>query len=173
MMNNKTYNVLFLCSGNSARSIMAEAMLNAAGGGRFKAFSAGSHPTGEVNHFALEQIADIGYPVDNLRSKSWQEYAGPNALHMDFVITVCDKTAGESCPHWPGQPVTAQWSFRDPAAVVGSDSEIRHAFAVVCREIKTRLDLLMSLPIQRLEKLALQRELDKIGQGEQGIAMHD
>lgn len=172
-MNDKTYNVLFLCTGNSARSIMAEAILNAAGRGRFKAFSAGSHPTGEVNHFALEQIADIGYPVDSLRSKSWQEYAGPNALHMDLVITVCDKAAGESCPHWPGQPVTAQWSFRDPAEVEGSDDEIRHAFAVVCREIKTRLDILMSLPIHRLEKLALQRELDKIGEGKQVSKLQD
>lgn len=166
-MSDKSYNVLFLCTGNSARSIMAEAMLNVSGRGRFRVFSAGSHPTGEVNHFALEQIEEIGYPLDNLRSKSWHEFAGPDAPHMDFVITVCDKAAGEVCPHWPGQPMTAQWSFRDPAAVQGSVEEIRRAFAVVCREIKTRLDIFMSLPIHKLDKLALKRELDKIGNDKQ------
>ncbi|MCU6435248.1 arsenate reductase ArsC [Undibacterium sp. Jales W-56] len=163
-MSDKVYNVLFLCTGNSARSIMAEAMLNAAGQGRFKTYSAGSHPTGEVHRFALEQIAAIGYPLTDLRSKSWNEFAADEAPHMDFVITVCDKAAGEVCPHWPGQPVTAHWGFSDPASVQGSDVEIRHAFAMVCREIKTRLDILMSLPIQKLAKLALKRELDKIGE---------
>ena len=163
-MSDKIYNVLFLCTGNSARSIMAEAMLNVAGRGRFKTFSAGSHPTGEVNHFALEQIQAIGYPLDNLRSKSWDEFAGPEAPHMDFVITVCDKAAGEVCPFWPGQPMTAHWGFKDPAAVDGTDAEIRLAFAKVCREIKTRLDIFQSLPLSKLEKLALQRELDKIGE---------
>lgn len=162
-MSDKIYNVLFLCSGNSARSIMAEAMLNAAGRGRFKAFSAGSHPTGEVSHFALEQIRTIGYPMDNLRSKSWNEFAEPDAPHMDFVITVCDKAAGEVCPLWPGQPMTAHWGFQDPAAVDGLDAEIRNVFAKVCREIKTRLDIFQSLPIEKLEKLALQREIDRIG----------
>ncbi len=162
-MSEKTYNVLFLCTGNSARSIMAEAMLNVAGRGRFKAFSAGSHPTGKVNHFALEQIESIGYPRDNLRSKSWNEFAGPDAPHMDFVITVCDKAAGEVCPFWPGQPMTAHWGFQDPAAVEGSDAEIRLAFAKVCREIKTRLDIFQSLPLEKLEKLALKREMDRIG----------
>ena len=162
-MSERIYNVLFLCTGNSARSIMAEAMLNVAGGGRFKTFSAGSHPTGEVNHFALEQIAAIGYPLDNLRSKSWDEFAGVDAPHMDFVITVCDKAAGEVCPFWPGQPMTAHWGFQDPAAVEGSDAEIRLAFAKVCREIKTRLDIFQSLPLEKLEKLALKREMDRIG----------
>jgi arsenate reductase (thioredoxin) len=162
-MSDKIYNVLFLCTGNSARSIMAEAMLNVAGRGRFKAYSAGSHPTGEVNRFALEQIEAIGYPLDNLRSKSWDEFSGPDAPHMDFVVTVCDKAAGEVCPFWPGQPMTAHWGFRDPATADGSDDEIHHVFAAVCREIKTRLDIFQSLPIEKLEKLALQREMDRIG----------
>lgn len=162
-MSEKIYNVLFLCTGNSARSIMAEAMLNVAGRARFNTFSAGSHPTGEVNHFALEQIDAIGYPFDHLRSKSWDEFAGPDAPHMDFVITVCDKSAGEVCPFWPGQPMTAHWGFQDPAAVEGSDAEIRLAFAKVCKEIKMRLDVFQSLPLAKLDKLALQREMDRIG----------
>lgn len=166
-MSDKVYNVLFLCTGNSARSVMAEAMLNAASRGRFKTYSAGSHPAGEVHRFALEQIEAIGYPLDNLRSKSWNEFATEDAPHMDFVITVCDKAAGEVCPHWPGQPMTAHWGFLDPASVQGGDDEMRHAFAVVCREIKTRLDIFMSLPLQKLEKLALKRELDKIGEMKQ------
>lgn len=163
-MSEKIYNVLFLCTGNSARSIMAEAMLHVAGRGRFKTYSAGSHPTGEVNHFALEQIVAIGYASSNLRSKSWDEFAGPDAPQMDFVITVCDKAAGEVCPFWPGQPTTAHWGFQDPAAVDGNDADIRHAFAKVCREIKTRLDIFQSLPIDKLDKLALKREMDRIGE---------
>ncbi len=162
-MSDKTYNVLFLCSANSARSIMAEAMLNVAGNGRFKAFSAGSYPSGEVNHFALEQIEAIGHSAANLRSKSWDEFAGPHAPHMDFVITVCDQAGGEICPIWPGEPTTAHWSFRDPATVTGSDDEIRHAFAQICREIKTRLDYFLSLPISTLDKIALKREMERIG----------
>ena len=162
-MSDKTYNVLFLCTGNSARSVMAEAMLNVAGRGRFKTYSAGSHPTGKVHPLALEQIASVGYPLDNLRSKSWDEFAGADAPHMDFVITVCDKAAGEVCPFWPGQPMTAHWGFQDPAAVEGTEAETRAAFARVCREIKTRLDIFQSLPLDKLEKLALQRELDRIG----------
>ena len=163
-MSDKTYNVLFLCTGNSARSIMAEAILNVAGRGRFKTYSAGSHPTGEVNHFALEQIEAIGYPLDNLRSKSWNEFAGADAPHMDFVITVCDKAAGEVCPFWPGQPTTAHWAFQDPARAEGTDEQIRQAFAKVCREIKTRLDIFQSLPIDKLDKLVLKREMDRIGE---------
>jgi arsenate reductase (thioredoxin) len=160
----KTYNVLFLCTGNSARSIMAEALLNS-GSARFRAFSAGSHPTGLVNPYAIDQIKAVGYVPGDLRSKSWDEFAAPGAPAMDFVITVCDKAAGEVCPHWPGQPVTAHWGFSDPAAVTGTDDEIRHAFATICREIKTRLDIFRSLPIEKLDKLALQRELSKIGGG--------
>ncbi len=162
-MTEKTYNVLFLCTGNSARSIMAEAMLNGAGTGRFRAFSAGSRPAGAVNPFALEQMATVGYLSQHLRSKSWDEFALPDAPHMDIVITVCDNAAGEECPYWPGQPATAHWGFADPAAAKGSDEEIRHAFATVCREIKTRLDILRSLPLEKLDKLALKRELDGIG----------
>ncbi|WP_228893958.1 arsenate reductase ArsC [Pseudoduganella aquatica] len=163
-MSEKTYNVLFLCTGNSARSIMAEALLNGADVGRFRAFSAGSHPAGAVNPFALEQIAAIGYTPGDLRSKSWDEFATADAPVMDFVITVCDKAAGEVCPFWPGQPVTAHWGFRDPAAALGSTSDIRHEFATVCREIKTRLDIFRSLPLEKLDKLALKREMDKIGE---------
>ena len=142
---------------------MAEAMLNVAGRGRFKTYSAGSHPTGKVHALALEQIVSIGHPLDNLRSKSWDEFAGVDAPHMDFVITVCDKAAGEVCPFWPGQPMTAHWGFLDPAAVEGTQTEARAAFARVCREIKMRLDIFQSLPLEKLEKLALKRELDRIG----------
>jgi len=166
MMTQKIFNVLFLCTGNSARSIMAEALLNGADEGRFRAYSAGSHPGGTVNPFAIEQIQTIGYAPGDLRSKSWDEFAAPGAPEMDFVITVCDKAAGEVCPHWPGQPVTAHWGFRDPAAAVGTSDEIRHEFATICREIKTRLDIFRSLPIEKLDKLALKRELAKIGGNE-------
>lgn len=162
-MSEKIYTVLFLCTGNSARSIMAEAMLNAMGKGRFKAYSAGSHPGGVVNPMAIEQIAHFGFDASGLRSKSWDEFASAHAPHMDFVITVCDKAAGEVCPFWPGQPMTAHWGFQDPAEAKGSEEEIRHTFARICREIKTRLDIFLSLPINKLEKLALQRELDQIG----------
>lgn len=162
-MSDKTYNVLFLCTGNSARSIMAEAILNVIGRGRFMTYSAGSHPTGVVHPLALEQIGSFGYPLNDLRSKSWNEFTNEPAPHMDFVITVCDKAAGEVCPVWPGQPMTAHWSFEDPAAVDGAGDEKRDVFARVCRELKTRLDIFLSLPIAKLEKLALQRELDRIG----------
>jgi arsenate reductase len=162
-MPEKVYNVLFLCTGNSARSIMAEAMLNGAGRGHFRAFSAGSHPRVAVHPQALEQIAAIGYSTQDLRSKSWDEFAKEGAPYMDMIVTVCDAAAGEECPHWPGQPVTAHWSFRDPAAAQGSDDEVRHVFTTVCREIKTRLDIFRSLPLAKLDKLALKRELDRIG----------
>ncbi|MBC3871718.1 arsenate reductase ArsC [Undibacterium oligocarboniphilum] len=162
-MSDKIYNVLFLCTGNSARSIMAEAMLNAMGKDRFKVYSAGSHPNGKVNPMAIEQIAHLGFDTTGLRSKSWDEFASSDAPHMDFVITVCDKAAGEVCPFWPGQPMTAHWGFQDPAELKGSEVEIRQTFARICREIKTRLDIFLSLPLNKLEKLALQRELDKIG----------
>lgn len=162
-MSDKVYNVLFLCTGNSARSIMAEALLNTMGKGRFRAFSAGSHPTGVVNPLAIEQITSVGYSPSDLRSKSWNEFADATAPHMDFVIIVCDKAAGEVCPFWPGQPVTAHWGFQDPAAVQGSDEDKRLAFSRISREIKTRLDLFLSLPMGKLERLALKQELDKIG----------
>lgn len=165
-MSEKTYNVLFLCTGNSARSIMAEALLNGAGDGRFHAYSAGSYPRGTVHPFALEQIKAVGSSQYGLRSKSWDEFAAPDAPHMDFVITVCDAAAGEVCPLWPGQPVTAHWNFRDPAAAPGPDHDVRHLFATVCREIKTRLDIFRSLPLDKLDKLAQQRELAKLGGGQ-------
>ncbi len=161
--NDKTYNVLFLCTGNSARSIMAEAMLNTMGSGRFRAYSAGSHPGGTVNPFAIEQIKSTGYALDNLRSKSWDEFALPDAPHMDIVITVCDSAAGEVCPFWPGQPVSAHWGFEDPAAATGSDEEKRAVFSRIAKQIHTRVNLLTSLPPAMLEKAALKREMDAIG----------
>lgn len=163
-MSEKIYNVLFLCTGNSARSIMAEAMLNATGKGRFQAFSAGSHPAGQVNPYALEQVKALNYSPSDLRSKSWDEFAISGAPHMDFVITVCDNAAGEVCPVWPGQPMSAHWGFRDPAAAIGTPDELRHIFATVCREIKTRLDIFCSLPLEKLDKLALKHELTRIGE---------
>jgi arsenate reductase len=162
-MNDKVYNVLFLCTGNSARSVMAEAMLNGAGRGRFKAYSGGSQPTGKVHPKAIEQIQHVGYSTDGLRSKSWHEFATEDAPQMDFVITVCDRAAGEACPYWPGQPITAHWGFQDPASISGTDDEIHHAFAKICREIKTRLDIFLSLPLHKLERLALKMEMEKIG----------
>jgi len=162
-MNEKTYNILVLCTGNSARSIMAEALINAMGNGRFRAYSAGSHPAGKVNPFAIEQVAALGYPLENLRSKDWNEYAHPDAPHMDFVITVCDKAAGEVCPVWPGQPISAHWGFEDPAAMEGSDEEKRRAFAKIFRLIMNRVRIFMSLPLDKLDKLAIKRQLDDIG----------
>lgn len=167
-MQQKTWNVLFLCTGNSARSIMAEALLSTMGKGRFRAFSAGSQPGGKVNPFAVEQVKATGYPLDNLRSKSWDEYAIPDAPKMDFIITVCDNAAGEVCPVWPGQPVTAHWGFEDPAAAIGSDDEKRAVFVNVFRQIMARVNLFVSLPIDMLEKTAIQRELKKIGETSAG-----
>jgi arsenate reductase (thioredoxin) len=159
----KTYNILFLCTGNSARSVMAEAFTWAAGKGRFNTFSAGSHPTGRVNPFAVEQIAPIGYPSERLRSKSWDEFALPTAPKMDFIITVCDNAAGEVCPIWPGHPTTAHWRFEDPAAVEGSDEEKRKAFEKVARQIGQRVSLFTSLPLHILDATAIRDEVKKIG----------
>jgi len=161
--NDKTYNVLFLCTGNSARSIMAEAMLNTIGNGRFRAYSAGSQPGGTVNPLAIEQIKSTGYATENLRSKSWDEYAAPGAPKMDFIITVCDNAAGEVCPIWPGQPVSAHWGFEDPAAATGTEDEKREVFSKVAKQIHGRVTLLNSLPIAKLEKTAIKREMDAIG----------
>ena len=148
----KSYNILVLCTGNSARSIMGEALFNTMGAGRFKAYSAGSHPSGKVNPFAIEQVRALGYPVEGLRSKSWDEFAQPGAPEMDFVVTVCDKAAGEICPLWPGQPVTAHWGFPDPAAVEGTDEEKRAAFAQTLRQIRNRVQLFLSLPLETLDR---------------------
>jgi arsenate reductase len=157
------YNVLFLCTGNSARSIMAEAYLNAKADGRFRAFSAGSHPKGAVHPVTLETLRRARLPVEGLRSKSWDEFVKPAAPHMDFVITVCDSAAGEMCPLWPGQPVTAHWSFADPAAFDGPSDEKRALFSSVLRQIRNRIDLLRNLRMDGLERLAIKRELDEIG----------
>ena len=163
-MTEKTYNVLILCTGNSARSIMAEALFNILGKGRFHAYSAGSNPTGQVNPFAVEKLASVGYPTANLRSKSWDEFAGPDAPAMDFVITVCDNAAGEACPFWPGQPITAHWGFPDPAAVEGTDAEKRWAFDQTFRHISNRVRVFASLPLERLDRQAIKHEMTAIGQ---------
>ena len=161
---NKIYNVLVLCTGNSARSIMGEALINVLGKGRFKAYSAGSHPGGVVNPYAIEQLAAIGYPTDTLRSKSWDEFAAPGAPDMDFVFTVCDKAAGETCPIWPGHPMTAHWGFEDPAAVQGSDADKRHAFQTIFRQIHCRVRNFVALPLEQLDAAAIKREITAIGQ---------
>ena len=158
-----TYNVLFLCTGNSARSIMAEVLINHLGRGRFRGYSAGSHPRGAVHPATLDLLHSLRLPTDALRSKSWEEFARPGAPAMDFVFTVCDQAAGEVCPVWPGQPVTAHWSFPDPAAFEGSDEDKRAFFRTVFRQIRTRVDILRNLPIAKLDRLAVTRELDGIG----------
>ncbi|HEX4756573.1 MAG TPA: arsenate reductase ArsC [Terracidiphilus sp.] len=160
----KPYNVLILCTGNSARSIIGEALFNTLGAGRFNAFSAGSHPTGRVNPFAIEQVRALGYPIENLRSKSWDEFAAPGAPQLDFVITVCDKAAGEVCPFWPGQPITAHWGFPDPASIEGSDEEKRAAFAQTLRQMRRRIELFLNLPIEALDSLAIEKKMRAIGQ---------
>jgi arsenate reductase len=162
-MAEKTYNVLFLCTGNSARSIMSEAILNSIGRGRFKAFSAGSHPAGAVNPRAIELLKKRGHPVDQLGSKSWSVFEKSGAPRMDMIITVCDKAAGEVCPVWPGRPVTAHWGFEDPAAFLGSPQATAAKFEEVYRQITTRIRLLVNLRIDQLDHLALQTELRSIG----------
>ena len=161
----RTYNVLFLCTGNSARSILAEAIINnlAIGQGRFRGFSAGSHPKGAVNPYALELLRNQRMPVDGLRSKSWDEFAGTDAPTMDFVFTVCDQAAAEQCPYWPGQPVTAHWGLPDPAAVEGPDEQKRRAFLDAFLVLKRRIELLASLPLDKLDGLALAERLERIG----------
>jgi len=159
----KTYNVLFLCTGNSARSIMAEALLNAKSRGRFRGYSAGSYPKGAVHALALELIQSNRIPVTDLRSKSWDEFARTGAPRMDFVITVCDNAAGEVCPVWPGQPMTAHWGLPDPAAVEGSDEQKRRAFSDTFRHLANRINIFTSLPMNKLDKLSLQKKLDDIG----------
>jgi arsenate reductase len=159
----RPYNVLVLCTGNSARSILAEALFNTLGAGRFKAYSAGSHPTGRVNPLAIEQVKALGYLVDELRSKSWDEFARADSPQMDFIVTVCDNAAGEVCPLWPGQPVTAHWGFPDPAAVVGTDEEKRAAFATTLRQIRNRVQLFLSLPLESLDRMAIESRMKAIG----------
>jgi protein-tyrosine-phosphatase len=157
-----TYNVLFLCTGNSARSILAEAILNRVGAGRFRAYSAGSHPKGEVNPHALELLKRLDYDVSLLRSKPWDEFAAAGAPKLDFVITVCDSAAGEVCPVWPGQPVTAHWGMPDPAAAKGTPSEIALAFADTYRMLDNRLSLFANLKMAGLDRLSLQKSVAEI-----------
>lgn len=159
----RRFNVLFLCTGNSARSIIAESILRQEGRGDFNAFSAGSHPAGKVSPFAIELLKTNRMPTDGLRSKSWEEFAQPDSPPLDFVLTVCDNAAGEVCPIWPGQPMTAHWGIPDPAAVEGSD-EVKHkAFGEACRLLLTRIRLFTSLPLAKLDRLSLQKKLGEIG----------
>lgn len=162
-MTTQTYNVLFLCTGNSARSILAEALLNATGRGKFKAYSAGSHPKGEVHPLALDRLAQVKLPTDGYRSKSWSEFEGPDAPKLDFVFTVCDNAANEVCPYWPGQPMTAHWGIPDPAAAVGTLEQRKKAFLTAYLQLQTRINLLMALPVGSLDRLSLRQKLQEIG----------
>ncbi len=157
------YNVLFLCTGNSARSILAETILNHRGAPTFRGFSAGSHPAGRVNPYALEQLESAGLPTDGLRSKSWEEFAKPGSQKMHFVFTVCDNAAKETCPIWPGQPMTAHWGVPDPAAVVGSPDQIARAFREAFVTLDRRIALFLSLPLSSLSQLTIKQEVDRIG----------
>jgi arsenate reductase len=165
-MADRIYNVLFLCTGNSARSILAESILRKDGAGRFQAFSAGSHPKGAINPFALKVLRDAEYPTDGMRSKDWAEFAAPGAPVMDFVFTVCDNAAGEVCPVWPGQPMTAHWGIEDPAAVEGTDFQKEAAFVRAFRYLKNRITIFASLPIASLGAIALGTKIREIGQME-------
>ena len=169
-MSDRIYNALFLCTGNSARSILAEAILNQLGRGQFRAFSAGSHPAGTVNPFAVDLLAQQKVPTGELRSKSWDEFAVRGAPEMDFVFTVCDNAAGEVCPVWPGQPMTAHWGVADPAAVQGSDDDKRRAFTDAFRQLHRRISLFVSLPISKLDAAAIHREITGIGRIEDSTA---
>ena len=162
-MSARIYNVLFLCTGNSARSVLAEAQLNVLGRGRFKAWSAGSFPTGRVHPLTLQLLESMSLPASELRSKSWDEFASADAPVMDFVFTVCDQAAGEACPLWPGHPVTAHWGVPDPAAATGSDEVRRHAFRDAAATLRKRIELFINLPIATLDKLALAKETRAIG----------
>ena len=162
-MSDKVYNVLFLCTGNSARSIIAEAILNGLGVGKFKAYSAGSQPKGEVHPFALQLLKGLNYDTSFASSKAWDEFAAPGAPQMDFVFTVCDNAAAEACPVWPGQPMTAHWGVPDPAAAEGSEAERHFAFSEAYRMLNNRISIFTSLPMPSLDKLALQKRLDEIG----------
>ena len=162
-MSDKVYNVLFLCTGNSARSIMAEKMMEHWGKGKFKAFSAGSHPNGIVNPFAIQNLKNHGLSVEGLRSKSWDEFAVEDAPHLDFVFTVCDNAAGEMCPYWPGQPMTAHWGVEDPAAVEGTDEVKLAAFRKISRYLENRIKLFTALPFSKLDSMKIKEEIDAIG----------
>jgi arsenate reductase (thioredoxin) len=162
----RIYNVLFLCTGNSARSILAESILRKDGAGRFRAFSAGSMPKGAVHPLALYVLESMGYPVDGMRSKNWMEFATPDAPVMDFVFTVCDNAAGETCPIWPGQPMTAHWGIEDPAAAEGTELEKQAAFVTAFRFLKNRISTFANLPLGSIDRLSLGAHLREIGRGE-------
>ena len=170
-MSDRVYNVLFLCTGNSARSILAEAILNRDGKGRFRAFSAGSQPKGEPNPHALTLLKNAGYDTSALRSKSWSEFAVAAAPKLDFVFTVCDNAAGETCPFWPGQPMTAHWGIPDPAAATGTEAEIGVAFNDAYRMLKRRIELFLALPIDKLDRMVLGARLKEIGRGDGATAL--
>lgn len=163
-MSDTIFNVLFLCTGNTARSVLAEGILRKEGAGRFNAFSAGSQPKGVVNPFALKVLGAYGYPVEGYRSKSWDEFAAPGAPVMDFVFTVCDSAAGEACPFWPGQPMTAHWGIEDPAAVEGTDMEKEAAFVTAFKQMRNRISAFTALPVKSLDRMSLKARLDAIGQ---------
>jgi len=169
-MPDRMFNVLFLCTGNSARSIIGEAILNRAGLGRFKAFSAGSHPKGQVNPRTLDLLRELNYDVSELRSKVWTEFAQPGACNLDFVFTVCDDAAGESCPVWPGQPMTAHWGIPDPAEATGTPAEIAQAFVKAYRLLNQRIGVFTALPLRSLDRLSLQSKLRDIGDMEGSTA---
>lgn len=165
-MSDRIFNVLFLCTGNSARSVLAEGILRKDAEGRFRAFSAGSHPKGTVNPLALKVLGNFGYPADGYRSKSWDEFAMPGAPKMDFVFTVCDSAAGEACPVWPGQPVTAHWGIEDPAAVEGTEIQKERAFVEAFRLMRTRVSAFVALPVAKLDAASLRSRVREIGQME-------
>ena len=162
-MTERTYNVLFLCTGNSARSILAESILNKWGKGRFHGYSAGSRPNGKLNPLAIDLLKQLGFPTDGLRSKSWNEFAAPHDVHFDFVITVCDNAAGEACPIWPGQPMSAHWGIPDPAAAGGTNVEEEFAFRQAFRSLETRIKLFLSLPLGSIDQMRLKERVDAIG----------
>jgi arsenate reductase len=164
-MSQKPFNVMFLCTGNTARSVLAEGILRKEGAGHFNAYSAGSKPKGVVNPFAIKTLEAFGYPADGYRSKSWDEYAKPKAPVMDFIFTVCDNAAGETCPIWPGHPMTAHWGVEDPAAVEGLDIDKERAFSTAFKQLRNRIILFVSLPFEKLDEIAIKRRLREIGQG--------
>lgn len=165
-MSDRKFNILFLCTGNSARSVLAESTVNALGRGRFTGHSAGSHPGGKVNPFAIELLEKNGFPTAGLRSKSWDEFAGADAPAMDFIVTVCDNAAGEACPVWPGKPATAHWGVEDPAAIEGTDEVKRKAFQSALAILKRRIELLLALPLDKLDAMSLQHKMREIGKAQ-------
>jgi arsenate reductase (thioredoxin) len=168
-MSDRPYNVLFLCTGNSARSILAESIMNKWGKGQFHAFSAGSRPNGKVNPLALDLLKQLDFPTDGLRSKSWEEFSGSGGIQFDFIITVCDNAAGETCPVWPGMPITAHWGIPDPAAVKGTELERQAAFAQAFKAMDNRIKLFLSLPIAGVDQMRVKERMDAIGKADDAL----